>query len=218
MKSKLTIPTTLINPISNNENKFLLLNNEFNNDTTITGFELYGETAGSINIQIVSSDNCGKELNNNDLVIPCAVYFNNFPPSTTLNLISTFSYTISVGYNKFLLSQPMNIQRGYFILLQQVDGKLAVDTSGNATYSDMVLSIDGTSVSKMNTILNHRFYFNALNRFDNYYFANFNVAHSYLNVGYYLMKISIRNYTFEKDFQITDSKYYYHIFINYYIV
>jgi hypothetical protein len=121
-------------------------------------------------------------------------------------LINNFSYTISVGYNKFLFSQPLNIQKGYFILLEQIDGILAVDTSGNATYSDMILSTDGTSVSKMNTILNQRFYLNALNRFDSYYFASFNVSHSYLNVGNYLIKIKIENNTFYKEVQISDCK------------
>lgn len=209
MPTKLTIPSTLSNPISNNENKFLLLNNEFNNNTILKGFELYGETSGLINIKIVSSNSCGTELNNTDLVIPCSVYFNNYPSDLSLDKIYSFNYTISTGYNKLLLSQPLQIQRGYFILLEQINGKIAIDTSGNATYSDMILSYDESSVSRINTVFNYRFYFNTINPYISYQ-SNLNLVHSYQNTGSYLITIIFSSsiQIFYKILNISDCKFY----------
>lgn len=208
MPTKLTIPSTLSNPISNNENKFLLLNNEFNNNTILKGFELYGETSGLINIKIVSSNSCGTELNNTDLVIPCSVYFNNYPSDLSLDKIYSFNYTISTGYNKLLLSQPLQIQRGYFILLEQINGKIAIDTSGNATYSDMILSYDESSVSRINTVFNYRFYFNSLSNFSSY-FTSFSFLHSYSKIGTYtiIIKLENLNRTFYHSVDIIDCKF-----------
>ena len=47
-----TIPTTIATPVTNSNTSFLLLNTEFHNQTSLTGFVLYAATNGSINIQV----------------------------------------------------------------------------------------------------------------------------------------------------------------------
>lgn len=46
------MPRSLSNVSINNGNTFLILNNEFHNNTFLYGFELFGGVAGSISIQV----------------------------------------------------------------------------------------------------------------------------------------------------------------------
>lgn len=51
------------------KSSILLLNNEFHNDTNVTGFELYGALAGEIQIQVILSNsriNNIKKFNKNE--------------------------------------------------------------------------------------------------------------------------------------------------------
>ena len=43
----------LLNPTFNSEASFLLLNNEFHNDTILDGFELFAASSGTININVL---------------------------------------------------------------------------------------------------------------------------------------------------------------------
>lgn len=49
------VPTTITNGTTINGDTFLLLNNEFKNDTYLLGFELYGTLNGTIKIQVIIS-------------------------------------------------------------------------------------------------------------------------------------------------------------------
>jgi len=40
-------------PVINNNSSFLLLNNEFRNETNLFGFQLYAALNGTINIQVM---------------------------------------------------------------------------------------------------------------------------------------------------------------------
>ena len=46
------VPKVLTSPELNNEGSFLLVNNEFLNDTILNGFELFAAENGTINIQV----------------------------------------------------------------------------------------------------------------------------------------------------------------------
>jgi len=46
------IPTNLSSTVTNSNTTFLLLNNEFHNQTYLSGFQLYAATSGSINIMV----------------------------------------------------------------------------------------------------------------------------------------------------------------------
>lgn len=46
------VPKVLTSPELNNEGSFLLVNNEFLNDTILNGFELFAAENGTINIKV----------------------------------------------------------------------------------------------------------------------------------------------------------------------
>lgn len=46
------IPSSILSPITNPATNFLLLNNEFHNDTYLFGFEFYSVSTGIINIKV----------------------------------------------------------------------------------------------------------------------------------------------------------------------
>lgn len=50
--SPYVIPNNITNPSSSTGLSFLILNNEFRNDTYLSGFDLYGALAGKINISV----------------------------------------------------------------------------------------------------------------------------------------------------------------------
>jgi len=55
-----------------------------------------------------------------------------------MNIVYNWDIEIILGYNNILLPQPVNVTKGNFLMLTQTTGKVAIDTTGNATYSDLV--------------------------------------------------------------------------------
>lgn len=49
------MPQTLSTPTTDTFGTYLLLNSEFQNDTRILGFQIYGQTAGLIQINVNSN-------------------------------------------------------------------------------------------------------------------------------------------------------------------
>jgi hypothetical protein len=56
LTSQFNIPTNISAPTINLNTSFLLLNNEFVNQTNLFGFLLYGAVNGTINIQVNIKD------------------------------------------------------------------------------------------------------------------------------------------------------------------
>ena len=52
MLSSYVIPRTVSSPSSNANSSFLLLNNEFHNQTILSGFQFFAALNGSINIMV----------------------------------------------------------------------------------------------------------------------------------------------------------------------
>ena len=77
----------------------------------------------------------------------CAYYFSyiNNTFQTAPQLIYSWNFTITTGYNKILLNASLDVSRKSLLYLNQNigTGKVALDTLGNATYSDMKM---GTSL------------------------------------------------------------------------
>ena len=188
-----------MSPNSNINTSFLLLNSEIHNDTFLSGFEFYAATNGTINIKIVSLDSCGT-------LSSCAVYFTQNPFNKTMNIIYEWDYDISLGYNKLILPQPLVVYRGNYIYLTQSTGKIAIDQTGNSTYSDLVWN-STTKWTKMSEFSNWRFYLNALTNFSSYE-SKLNVIHSYSNIGVYTLSITFpsSNKTFTQIVNVTDCK------------
>ena len=111
---------------------------------------------------------------------PCAVFFTTNTISPKFNFSYTWNFTIIAGYNKLLLDSPVLVNKGSFIYLNQVTGKIAVDKTGNAAYSEMYLN--GAAYYRLNELSNWRLYINALTSFSSYK-SNFTVIHSYAFIG-----------------------------------
>ena len=48
-----SVPQTISSPTTDTFGKYLLLNSEFQNDTRILGFQIYGQAAGLIQINVI---------------------------------------------------------------------------------------------------------------------------------------------------------------------
>jgi hypothetical protein len=123
-----------------------------------------------------------------------------------MNIVYNWDIEIILGYNNILLPQPVNVTKGNFLMLTQTTGKVAIDTTGNATYSDLVWNTT-TQWTKLAEFSNWRFYLTALNNFTSYQ-TYLNIVHSYNLIGLYSISITFasNNQTFQQNVNITDRK------------
>ena len=98
-----------------------------------------------------------------------------------------FTYNVNPGYNKILFSQPILVKKGSLIFLTQSpnSSNIAIDKSGNASYSDMVW---GTNLNMLNSSSNWRFYLTTITNLTRYQ-SNLNIKHSYNYIGLYNLSI-----------------------------
>ena len=122
-----------------------------------------------------------------------------------MTILYSWNFQVSVGYNNILLSAPVTVNRGNFILLTQNSGYIALSTAGNASYSDMVWksSIWNPLVSTSNW----RFYLTPITNFSVYQ-NKFNILHTYNYIGLYNLSIKFlsANETFIQTVNVTDCK------------
>lgn len=136
-------------------------------------------------IQIVSFVSC--KQNQTGFKLACALYLTNNPFSI-LSVKYNWVFQIATGYNKLYLQQEVNVEKGYLVLLWQATGKVALDQSGNASFSD--LEWYSFRWSKLNENSNWRFYLNTLNEFSSY-LLNLNLVHTYKSKGLYTLNVEI---------------------------
>lgn len=89
--------------------------------------------------------------------------------------------------------------------MTQNTSRIAIDTSGSATYSDFVFQ---TPIwTKLNRANNWRFYLNPLTNNTNYQ-TTFSLTKSYKSIGVYNLVITFNssNQTFQQTVNITDCK------------
>jgi hypothetical protein len=106
--------------------------------------------------------------------------------------VYSWNLSITVGYNKILFNASVDITKGSLIQLNQSvgTGKVALETLGNATYSDMkwgssltfyyiyrFITGNLTKISP-NKYTNYRFYMNSITEFE-YYQNFFQLVHRY---------------------------------------
>ena len=94
-----------------------------------------------------------------------------------MNIVYSWNFQISLGYNSIILPQPVTVPKGSYLVLTQNTGRIAIDTSGNATYSDLVWNTT-TQWTKLAEFYNWRFYLTTLNNFTSYQ-TTFNIKHAY---------------------------------------
>ena len=154
--------------------------------------------------KVVSSNLCGTK-------IPCSVYYSSNPFNTSLNTIFTWSYNITTGLNNIYLTQPVIVFTGNFLILTQNTGKVAIDSSGNATYSD--LSWQSLIWNPLNPNSKWRFYLTTMNNFT-CYMNSISISHTYKAIGLYNLTMTFlsSNQTFQQVVNITDCKLFFDYF------
>ena len=123
-----------------------------------------------------------------------------------MNVLYSWNFQLSLGYNSIILPQPVTVYRGNFVVLTQNTAKIAIDTTGNASYSDLVWN-STTQWTKLAEFSNFRFYLTPLTNFSSYQ-TSFNIMHTYKNIGLYNLAITFAssNETFNQIVNITDCK------------
>lgn len=124
-----------------------------------------------------------------------------------MNVAYSWSFQIYSGNNTLLLPQAVLVNKGNFIILTQISGQVAIDSTGNASYSDLVW-ISQTQWTKLNPNSNWRFYFTTINNFTSYR-NTFNISHTYSNIGLYNLSFVFlsSNQIFSQIINVTDCKY-----------
>jgi hypothetical protein len=110
-----------------------------------------------------------------------------------LQTLQTWTFNITAGYNVRLLPQATLVPQGSFIILTQTTGKVAVDSSNNATFSDLAIGSsslgDSNSYYKLQPFANQRFFMKVLSNLTTYQ-NRFSVTHTYANTGLYNLNIT----------------------------
>jgi hypothetical protein len=124
-----------------------------------------------------------------------------------MNILYSFSFIISQGFNKLILPEPILVPKGSFILLTQYNNSVtvAIDSNGNAKYSDMVLG--STVWNPLSSTSNWRFYLTTKTNFSSYQTC-FSISHIYNIIGLYNIALTFlsSNVTFNQIVNITDCK------------
>lgn len=135
---------------------------------------------------------CGSDLSNT-----CGSYLKiNQSFAIKSNVTPLTYFTVKVGYNKILLDQLVKIKRGAIVWID-LNATLALDTSGNATYTDYQIS--SNSLLPLNSTNIRRFYFNCL--IDKpFYISSIRIDYQYsasniYNVSAYLTSSSVSVYS-----------------------
>jgi hypothetical protein len=125
-----------------------------------------------------------------------------------MQMIYSWTFEINIGNNTLLLPAPVTVNQGNYILLTQGTGKIAVDISGNATYSDLVWNTT-KQWTKLAEFSNWRFYLTTINNFTSYT-NTLNVLHTYTNIGLYTLSLTFlsSNKTFQQIVNITDCNFF----------
>lgn len=121
--------------------------------------------------------------------------------------VMSWNFLVIKGYNKIILDQPLLVKKGYMVYLEQnIDkGRVAVDQSGNAFYSDIAWK---PYLERLNGFSLDRFYLRQITNFTSYQ-ATINLYHTYSQAGLYPISITTisSNQTFENIINITDCKF-----------
>ena len=139
--------------------------------------------------------------------MPCASYYSQFPFNNSLIQNYSWNFQVTTGFNNLLLSQTVNVERGEFLMLTQNTGIVAIDTTGTASFSDLVWS-STTQWTKLAEFSNWRFYLTALTNFSSYK-NSFSLMHTYSSIGIYNLSISFASSPsniFQQTVNITDCK------------
>ena len=127
------------------------------------------------------------------------------PFNISMNIIYSWNFQLSLGYNSIILPSPVTVYRGNFLIMTQNTGRVAIDITGNATYND--LAWRSSVWNRLSSNSNWRFYLTPLTNFTSY-ITTFNLMHAYKNIGLYNLTLTFAssNETFTQTVNVTDCK------------
>ncbi len=150
-------------------------------------------------MQLFSFSVCGTQ-------ITCAYYFSASHYQTSYTVVSSWNFTVALGYNKIILSQPIFVKKGFiFYVAQNLDsGKIALDISGNSLYCDIAWK---PYLEKISPQINYRFFLTPLTNFS-LYFNEIVLYHTYQKYGIYNVTLNFlsSNQKFQSVMNITNCK------------
>lgn len=102
---------------------YYLVNTEFKYNQKLIGFELHAVTSGSMTFEIGSINLCGA-------AIFCSDYFESGATFGVHTYTAKYSakYTINAGYNKIMFPKALDVQKGWFVYISNLNAYLALDT------------------------------------------------------------------------------------------
>jgi hypothetical protein len=129
-------------------------------------------------------------------------------------MIANEDFEITIGYNNLYLSEALLVEKGYFIILTQNTGKVAIDTTGSALFSD--LAWKSPVWIKLNLNSNLRLYLTPITNFSSYQ-TTFTLAHTYQTIGLYNLSIIFNNSNqiYQQTVNVTDCNF---CFLNNYFI
>lgn len=143
--------------------------------------------------KLVTINECGR-----DDLISCGKYFNNIQRFTIYQTLFTNSYTLTIGYNRILLNNPINATKGALIIINQQSALLSVETT-NSVYEDYQIS--GDSLLELDILTDYRLFFNCL--IDEVYFkGSFSTFHQYDDNGIYEISVSSNTTSFSSNVSV----------------
>lgn len=112
-----------------------------------------------------------------------------------------------MGENEIYLSDPLLLERGQFIFLTQITGRIAIDTTTNNSYSDLFWN-SATKWTKLALSSNWRFYLKPIITFKSYT-SVLRISHRYNNIGIYNISFTFLNTgeTIKDTINITDGNF-----------
>lgn len=113
--------------------------------------------------------------------------------------------------NRLTLDPLVTVNKGNLILIKQIIGKIALDTNGNASYSDlMLLTNQSTTWTKLFIGSNWRLYFRAISGIHNH-IASLTLSHTYSILGSYNISFvsTLMNATFQQMVTLKDCNVYF---------
>ncbi|CAF1067385.1 unnamed protein product, partial [Brachionus calyciflorus] len=174
-----------INSITD-EKEFLILNSEFKYETELIGFEIFSTKSGFVNLQFISTVNCGS-------MIPCSTFLkenqfitNILPESDIIRI------NLKNGLHIYTLRQSKKIKKGSILILSHNDnGRI-----GFTEFNNLMNHTDFILIRSQNNLLkgfnnNSRFLINSLINTWHYIDTfKFNKTYPIFNLFYLKLKCS----------------------------
>lgn len=120
----------------------------------------------------------------------CANYLSELSTLSPYTITHNFTYSVTVGYNRFDLDYPRQVSKGSLVLLDSSSGtQIAIDANGiNYLYSDKI--VNGSNLVSISRNKNQALYFNSL-IITPYYTNRYDFQYHYNIFGFYNIQVKL---------------------------